>query len=152
MWGFTSRTAEGLQGLNSHPIVLSGFMDSVVHFEIPAKDVKRASAFYSKVFGWGFNQFPGFEYWSVLTTASDRNGTPTTPGSINGGMGKQGVMAPKDVTITINVADIDAALETVKKNGGKMTGKKMPVGDMGFSAYFEDTEGNVIGLWQNKAM
>jgi uncharacterized protein len=127
-------------------------MDSVVHFEIPAKDVKRASAFYTKAFGWNFNQFPGFEYWSAVTTASDKNGAPTSPGSINGGMGKKGVMAPQAVTITISVADIGGALATVKKLGGKVTGKKTPVGDMGFSAYFEDTEGNVIGLWQNKGM
>ena len=127
-------------------------MDSVVHFEIPAKDVKRASAFYSKAFGWNITQFPNFEYWSLVTTASDKNGTPTSPGSINGGMGKKGVMAPKDVTVTISVADIDASLAMVKKLGGKMSGKKMPVGDMGFSAYFEDTEGNIIGLWQSKPM
>ncbi len=25
---------------------------------------------------------------------------------------------------------------------------KTPVGDMGFAAYFKDTEGNVIGLWE----
>ena len=40
------------------------------------------SAFYGKAFGWNFDQFPGFEYWSAVTTASDKNGTPTTPGSI----------------------------------------------------------------------
>jgi uncharacterized protein len=127
-------------------------MDSVVHFEIPAKDVKRASAFYTKAFGWNLNQFPGFEYWSVVTTDSDSNGMPKTPGSINGGMGKKGVMSPKAVTITVSVADIDASLKMIKKLGGSQVGKKMPVGDMGFSAYFEDTEGNLIGLWQNKAM
>jgi uncharacterized protein len=127
-------------------------VDSVVHFEIPAKDVKRASNFYTKAFGWAFNQFPGFEYWSVGTTASDKDGRPTSPGSINGGMGKKGSMAPDAVTVTINVPDIDAALENVKKLGGKQSGKKMPVGDMGWSAYFTDTEGNLIGLWQNKAM
>lgn len=127
-------------------------MDPVVHFEIPAKDVKRASAFYSKAFGWNLNQFPGFEYWSVVTTDSDQNGISKSPGSINGGMGKKGVMAPKAVTVTISVADIDASLANVKKLGGSPVGKKMPVGDMGWSAYFEDTEGNVIGLWQNKGM
>jgi uncharacterized protein len=127
-------------------------MDPIVHFEIPAKDVKRASAFYTKAFGWNFNQFPGFEYWSAITTDSDQNGMPKSPGSINGGMGKKGVMAPKAVTVTISVADIDASLKNVKKLGGSQVGKKMPVGDMGWSAYFEDTEGNLIGLWQNKAM
>ncbi len=127
-------------------------MDSVVHFEIPAKDVKRASNFYTKAFGWAFNQFPGFEYWSVGTTASDKNGTPKSPGAINGGMGKKGSMAPESVTVTINVSDIDVALANIKKLGGKQSGKKMPVGDMGWSAYFTDTEGNLVGLWQNKAM
>jgi len=127
-------------------------VDSVVHFEIPAKDVKRASNFYTKAFGWAFNQFPGFEYWSVGTTASDKNGTPKSPGAINGGMGKKGSMAPESVTVTINVSDIDVALANIKKLGGKQSGKKMPVGDMGWSAYFTDTEGNLVGLWQNKAM
>jgi predicted enzyme related to lactoylglutathione lyase len=124
-------------------------MDSIVHFEIPAKDVKRASTFYTKAFGWQITQFPGFEYWSLGTAPSDKNGTPTSPGAINGGMGKKGVMAPSAVTVTISVTDIDAALATVKKLGGKVTGKKTPVGDMGFSAYFEDPEGNNIGLFQS---
>jgi len=127
-------------------------VDPIVHFEIPAKDVKRASAFYSKAFGWNFNQFPGVEYWSIMTTDTDQNRMPKTPGSINGGMGKKGEMAPKAVTVTISVKDIDASLKTVKKLGGDQVGKKMPVGDMGWSAYFEDTEGNLIGLWQNKSM
>jgi len=127
-------------------------MDPVVHFEIPARDVKRASSFYSKAFGWNLNQFPGFEYWSVVTTESDQSGRPKSPGSINGGMGEQGVMAPRVVTVTISVTDIDATMGNVKKLGGKPVGEKMPVGDMGWSAYFEDTEGNVIGLWQNKGM
>jgi uncharacterized protein len=125
-------------------------MDSIVHFEIPAKDVKRASAFYSKAFGWNFTQFPGFEYWTIGTTASDKNGMPTSPGAINGGMGEKGKMAPQAVTVTVGVPDIEAALANIKKLGGKQVGKKMPVGDMGFSAYFQDPEGNVIGLWQAK--
>jgi predicted enzyme related to lactoylglutathione lyase len=127
-------------------------VDSIVHFEIPAKDVKRAVAFYTKAFGWNITKFPDFDYWTLGTTAVDKNGMPKAPGSINGGMGKQGEMGPNAVTVTINVADVDKALATVKKLGGKAIGKKMPVGDMGFSAYFEDTEGNVIGLWQSTRM
>ncbi|MBI3860204.1 MAG: VOC family protein [Thaumarchaeota archaeon] len=123
-------------------------MDSIVHFEIPAMDVKRASAFYSKAFGWTFDQYPGFEYWTVGTTMSDKEGRPTAPGAINGGLGLKGKTAPDAVTVTINVADIDAALKNVESLGGKVTGKKSPVGSIGFAAYFQDTEGNVIGLWQ----
>lgn len=127
-------------------------MDSIVHFEIPAKDPKRASEFYTKAFGWNITQFPGFEYWSLGTTMSDKDGRPTTPGAINGGLGKKGVMAPDAVTVTISVTDIDKALATVKKLGGKQNGQKQAVGDMGWSAYFEDTEGNIIGLFQSKGM
>ncbi len=127
-------------------------MDSIVHFEIPAKDPKRASTFYAKAFGWNITQFPNFEYWSLGTTESGQDGRPKSPGAINGGMGKKGEMAPENVTVTISVADIDKALASIKKLGGKQSGKKMPVGDMGWSAYFEDTEGNVIGLWQAKGM
>jgi predicted enzyme related to lactoylglutathione lyase len=51
--------------------------------------------------------------------------------------------------ITISVRNTDVALVQVEKNGGKIVSTKMPVGDMGFAAYFKDSEGNVIGLWQN---
>ncbi|MDV3244327.1 MAG: VOC family protein [Nitrososphaerales archaeon] len=125
-------------------------MDSVVHFELPAKNPKRASDFYSKAFGWQFNQFPNFEYWMIGTTMSDKNGQPTSPGAINGGMGKKAgpLKAP---VVTIRVGDIDKALAKVKELGGKVAAKKSPVGDMGFTAYFTDTEGNVVGLWQDAA-
>jgi predicted enzyme related to lactoylglutathione lyase len=51
--------------------------------------------------------------------------------------------------ITIEVEDIDAALATVDKLGGKRLREKTPVGAMGFTGYFTDPEGNVVGLWQN---
>ncbi len=124
-------------------------MDPVVHFEIPAKDAKRASAFYQKAFGWSFNQYPGFEYWSAGTTMSDETGRPTSLGSINGGLGLKGKTAPNAPTITIQVASIDEALQNIKKLGGKQVGEKSQVGDMGWAAYFEDSEGNHMGLWQN---
>ena len=123
-------------------------MDSVVHFEIPAKDPKRASGFYTKAFGWQISRYPNFEYWRVGTTSIDTNGMPTSPGAINGGMVKKGG-ALKVPTVTIGVASIDAALRKVSRFGGKVVAKKQAIaGNMGFTAYFSDTEGNVIGLYQ----
>ena len=123
-------------------------MDSVTHFEIPAKDPKKASAFYTKAFGWQFNQYPGFEYWSIGTTMSDQMGRPTSPGAVNGGMGKKSTTL-KIPTVTVSVSDIDGTLANIKKLGGKVVEKKTAVGDMGFTAYFTDPEGNVIGLYQD---
>ncbi len=51
--------------------------------------------------------------------------------------------------VTIEVDDIAAALKTVESLGGRTARETFPVGDMGLAAYFTDTEGNVVGLWQN---
>jgi predicted enzyme related to lactoylglutathione lyase len=122
----------------------------VVHFEIPADDVPRAQAFYREAFGWQVNEVPGMNYTLVSTTETDESGAVTTPGAINGGlMARQGpITAP---VITIETEDIDATLQLVEKLGGAVTLPRIAVGEMGFAAYFTDTEGNVIGLWENAA-
>ncbi len=120
--------------------------DKVVHFEIPADNVERAQTFYSKAFGWQVNSIPDMGYTMLGTAPSDKNGMPTEPGAINGGMLKRQDPV-KSPVITINVADIDASLKRIERLGGAVVRKKMAVGDMGFAAYFRDTEGNVVGLW-----
>jgi predicted enzyme related to lactoylglutathione lyase len=123
-------------------------MDSVVHFEIPADNPTRASKFYTDAFGWNIMKYEGpMAYWMLGTTESDKNGTPKNPGSINGGMGKrEGPL--NSIVVTIMVDDIEKALTKVEKAGGKTVEKKQAIGDMGFSAYFKDSEGNVVGLFQ----
>ena len=124
-------------------------MDSVVHFEIPADNPKRASEFYNKAFGWSTNDMPEMNYITLGTTESDENGTPKEPGMINGGMAKRGG-AVEHIVVTISVPDIDEALSRIEKLGGKTVTKKTSIGgDMGFIGYFKDTEGNVVGLWQS---
>ena len=121
----------------------------VVHFEIPADNVERAKTFYKQAFGWDISQYPGMEYQMVSTTEVDqKTQQPTTPGAINGGMTKRNNEI-KNTVITIDVPDIGATLKNVEKLGGKMVRKKEPVADMGFTAYFKDTEGNIVGLWQS---
>lgn len=57
-----------------------------------------------------------------------------------------GYQAP---VIVINVPSIDEYLRKIEKAGGKVVISKMKVGDIGLYARFQDTEGNVIGLWQD---
>ncbi len=124
-------------------------MDKVVHFEIPVDDLERAKKFYKSVFGWKMESLPEMEYILIETTPVDEKGMPEEPGAINGGMMKR----QRPVTsplITISVDDMDDAIKTVKKMGGEIVRGKMPVGDMGYAAYFKDSENNIIGLWQNK--
>ncbi|RZU49147.1 hypothetical protein EV385_0883 [Krasilnikovia cinnamomea] len=122
-------------------------MDSVVHFEVPFDDAERATTFYREAFGWKLDSMPDFAYTMVTTTATDERGRPSEPGGINGGMLKRGQITSP--VITINVEDIDDALARVEKLGGQVAIGRQPVGEMGFSAYVRDTEGNLIGLWQN---
>ncbi len=120
---------------------------SVVHFEMPADDLERAQGFYRAAFGWDINAVPGMDYALVTTTPSGDRG-PTEPGAINGGMltRREPVTAP---LITIRVDDVDAALAEVERLGGRTVTGRAAVGDMGFTGYFADTEGNIVGLWQD---
>ena len=43
------------------------------------------------------------------------------------------------------------ALEKINALGGSTVLPREEVGTMGWAAYFRDTEGNIIGLWQNAA-
>ena len=121
---------------------------SVTHFEIPADDVQRAERFYAESFGWNIQDMPEMSYAMLGTTPSGDDGRPKDPGAINGGMMKRSGMFTAPV-VTIDVEDIDEALATVEKNGGKTRMGRQAVGDMGFTGYFSDTEGNLIGLWQS---
>jgi uncharacterized protein len=118
----------------------------IVHFEIPFDDGERARSFYRDVFGWQISEMPELDYTIVTTGPVGDDGVSTEPGYINGGMMQRSqVSAP---VVTIDVDDIDAALAKVESLGGRTVEGKSPVGDMGFAAYFSDSEGNVIGLWQ----
>jgi hypothetical protein len=57
----------------------------------------------------------------------------------------------KNIVVTIAVDDIEEALTKIEKVGGTTVQKKQPIGDMGFTAYFKDSEGNIVGLWQNRS-
>jgi len=118
-----------------------------VHFEVPADDLDRAQNFYREAFGWDMRSLPEMNYTLVTTTPAGENGMPKDPGAINGGMMQRGAPVTAPI-ITIDVDDIDAALATIERLGGKTAVGRQEVGDMGWSAYFVDSEGNTVGLWQ----
>ena len=125
-------------------------MGKVVHFEISADDVTRAQKFYKTVFDWVINPMPDMEYTIVHTGPTNvKDGMAKEIGFINGGMMKKNDLI-KSPVITIDVADIDACAKLIVRHGGSMLGDIMVVGDMGWAAYFKDSEGNIMGLWQNK--
>jgi len=123
-------------------------MDKVVHFEIPVENLERAKEFYSNVFEWQINFMPEFNYTSVITSLIDEKRMPKEPGAINGGMLKKPDFM-KGPVITVNVKNIDESLSKIKHAKGKIIKDKFSIGGMGYAAYFIDTEGNILGLWQD---
>jgi predicted enzyme related to lactoylglutathione lyase len=117
----------------------------VVHFEIPFDDGDRARAFYREAFGWQLQDWEG-SYTLAATGPTGETG-PQEAGFINGGMMRR--EGPGDGPIVvIDVDDIDAALAKVEELGGQTLLGRQAVGEMGWTAYFKDVEGNSIGLWQ----
>ena len=125
-------------------------MNKVVHFEIPADDLQRADDFYKSIFGWDIKAMPmpGGEYHIATTVAVDENQMPKESGAINGGLYKREKPEQRPV-FYIDVPNIDEYLNKVEEKGGKVVTPKTPIPQMGAYAQITDTEGNVIGLFEN---
>ena len=120
----------------------------VVHFEIPFDDGDRARQFYGDVFGWQLMNMPEMNYTIVSTGPTDPEKGATEPGFINGGMLSREEAATPGPVVVVDVDSIDETLQRIGGLGGSTVVGKVPVGDMGFAAYFTDPEGNVVGLWE----
>lgn len=126
-------------------------MNSVVHFEIPSEDKARAKKFYAKAFGWEFSDMEvgeGETYTGAITTETDdETYMPKKAGAINGAIFTRDEKLVNPV-ITIDVNSIEDAFEKIEAAGGQKLIEKGEVPEMGYYAYFKDSEGNVMGLWQ----
>jgi uncharacterized protein len=129
-------------------------MNKVVHFEIPSEDRERAKKFYATVFDWQTQDMPYQDagraqaYTAAITAPVDENYMLKEPGAINGGITEkdEAIKAP---VVTIEVPSIDAHIPKIEAAGGKLVTPKGEVPDMGYYAYFKDSEGNTMGLWEN---
>ena len=120
----------------------------MVHFEIPFEDGDRARSFYGDVFGLQLMHLSDMGYTMVTTGPTDPGAGPTESGFINGGM----LERDTDFTgpnLVLETDQIEESLAAVTAAGGTVVRERMPVGDMGLAAYFRDTEGNLVGLWEN---
>ena len=124
-------------------------MNKVVHFEIPADDVERASNFYRKTFGWIISKAPVHdrEYYLANSVETDEIGMPKEPGAINGAIMKREVEGESPV-IVVKVSSIEMYLKKILSSGGKFVLGKTRTENRGYHARFKDTEGNVIGLYE----
>jgi predicted enzyme related to lactoylglutathione lyase len=114
----------------------------VGYFEIPVTDLDRAINFYQNVFGYEFERtvvdgndmawFPFSQDAPGISgaLAKGESYTPTTNGSL----------------VYFNTDHIDDILSKANANGGKTLYPKTSIGELGWVAEFEDSEGNRIAL------
>jgi predicted enzyme related to lactoylglutathione lyase len=126
-------------------------MSRVIHFEIHAENPELAISFYSGLFGWEFKKWDGpMPYW-LITTGPD--GQP----GINGGLVPRRGAAPtqgqavSSYVCTIGVDNLDAVLNKLTTQAGKIALPKMPIPGVGWLAYAIDPEGNTFGMMQPDA-
>ncbi len=111
-------------------------------FEIPVTDMERAKTFYQNILryeltitemgpllmAWFPMEPEGFGATGTLIKAEGY--TPSHEGTV----------------VYFSVESIEETLELINANGGKTLQPKTSIGEYGFVAQFEDTEGNRVAL------
>jgi len=121
-------------------------MARVVHFEVHAENPERAVAFYERAFGWRFQHVPAIDYWMISTGEG--------PG-IDGGLLRRRGPAPTQgqavnaFVCTLGVDNVDAFVAAALEAGATMAVPKMAIPNVGYVAYVVDTEGNILGIYQD---
>ena len=120
----------------THPTFGNG---KICYIEVPSRDVKESSDFYSKVFGWQIRTRGdgSAAFDDAVTEVSGTFRTDRKPFTELG------------MLIHIMVFDIDATIKSVIENGGKVVqpvGIELPE----ITARFSDPTGNIFGLYQHK--
>lgn len=119
-------------------------INPVVYFEIPVKNLERATAFYKNVFGFHFEYTNIDHNEMALFPFSEKNS------GISGALAKGEIYKPTNdgVLIYFGTKNIDATLKSAEDNGGRILYPKTD-NVIGFVAEFEDPEGNRIALYQS---
>jgi len=111
-------------------------------FKIPVKDLERAKKFYEAVID---NELSRSEIgqmkmaWFPMT-----DGAPGAAGALVKGEGY--IPSHAGTLVFLQVKDIDTTMSRIRMHGGKVLLAKTGMGEFGFIAHFEDTEGNRIAL------
>lgn len=120
-------------------------------FEIYTSDFNRAKKFYTEVFKCALTDLPmnsdRHSEMKYATFPVDENGA-----GASGALVKIDQVKPGAGGILVYFAseEITAELGRVEAAGGKIIRPKLDIGEFGFIALVEDTEGNMIGLHSMK--
>ena len=111
-------------------------------FEIYVQDMNRAKTFYEKTLQATFEKLesPGAELWAFPMNMD----APGAAGSLVKMEGKDS--GSGGTIVYFSCADCAVEAGRAAQHGGKVVKEKFSIGQYGFIAFVEDTEGNMIGL------
>jgi len=114
-------------------------------FELYVDDMARAKQFYEAVFQRPLADLPTWpgNDTQMAVFAMDMNATGAA-----GALVKSPTIKPTPGSTTVYFSCLDCATEAARAAaaGGKVLQARMPIGEYGFIAMVQDTEGNTIGL------
>lgn len=125
---------------------MSSGTNAINWFEIPVQDMGRAKKFYEQIFEIKMeeSEMPGMNY--AMFPFDPKNA------KVAGGLAKSPMHTPGTTGSIVYLngnPDLQNVLDRVVKAGGKITMPKTSIGQNGFMAFINDTEGNNIALHSN---
>ena len=112
------------------------------HFAINANDVQRAKTFYEGVFGWSFSPWGPPDFYQIRNAGNGLLGALQERRDL-----RPGVSATSFET-TFGVDDLQATIAAIEAAGGKILMQPYRIEGVGELIYFEDPEGNLVGVMQ----
>ena len=117
----------------------------VRHFAVQADDVERARSFYEAVFGWRLEPWGPPNFYLIRTGPADDRGLQ---GALQQRAQPLDGAGPRGYECTIGVDDLDTVLALITRRGGTILSEPVLIEAVGRLAYFQDTEGNRVGVMQ----
>ena len=119
--------------------------NSLNWFEIPALDIDRASKFYATIFDIQMEPMPEMMGMKMAGFPGEMGS-----GKANGALAQSNMHKPstEGVTIYLNAnPTIQNVIDRIESAGGKVVMPKTQISpEIGYMAFFIDTEGNKVGL------
>ena len=117
---------------------------SVSWFELASTDAAVARTFYTKLFGWSWQEYPGMSYHVAMLGEARVGGLMPLAGDESKGI-------PSHWMIYFEVADCDERANWVASNGGAVVVPPTDIPSVGRFAVLRDPQGGVFSIIKSAA-